>query len=270
MLFSQRKGHKPVSQIIQRDGISQELRNTLWNILDLSLWRREGFLDVQRFQRSGMDTYSTLLWLEYFKRPIDIRPRNPWEILKEIRNHFFRCEWYEVYDFLEFTLGVREDAKLTEAINAVLASELSAYRFIGNVCTDITDEQEIQMLEAALADNDYPGVTSHLKRALELLSNRENPDYRNSIKESISAVESLAKSITGRPQATLVEALSIIEHQGKMHQALLKGFSALYGYTSDEGGIRHAMLKETNLTPADAKFFLMSCTSFIHYLKSKL
>jgi hypothetical protein len=44
----------------------------------------------------------------------------------------------------------------------------------------------------------------------------------------------------------------------------------LYAYTSDEDGVRHAMLEEPDLTVADAKFFLLSCTSFINYLKSKL
>ena len=44
----------------------------------------------------------------------------------------------------------------------------------------------------------------------------------------------------------------------------------LYGYTSDEGGIRHAMLDEPNLTSADARYFLLSCTSFVNYLKAQL
>jgi hypothetical protein len=103
-----------------------------------------------------------------------------------------------------------------------------------------------------------------------LLSNREQPDYRNSIKESISAVESLARIMTNNHKATLGDALKIIERSGKLHPALKEGFSKLYGYTSDEGGIRHAMLEEPNLTSADAKFFLISCTNFINYMKSKL
>ncbi len=35
----------------------------------------------------------------------------------------------------------------------------------------------------------YTPVKRHLSNALELLSDRENPDYQNSIKESITAVE---------------------------------------------------------------------------------
>jgi len=34
----------------------------------------------------------------------------------------------------------------------------------------------------------------------------------------------------------------------------------------DEDGIRHAMLEESTLTLADAKYFLVSCSAFITYL----
>lgn len=269
MLFSQRKGYKPISKIIQRDDVSEELRNTLWNILDIYVWQTKDFLHTQRGE-TGMKNYSTILWLSYFKKPVDSLESSSYENLKIIREYFFSCQWYEVYDFIEFTLRYLKDDNVADTVNFILERELSAYRFIDNIFTDITDQQEIEMIETALADKDFPGVASHLRRALELLSERENPDYRNSIKESISAVESLAKTITRKPKATLGEALNIIERGGKIHKSLLESFTKLYGYTSDEGGIRHAMLEDPNITAADAKFFLMSCTSFINFMKSKL
>ena len=126
------------------------------------------------------------------------------------------------------------------------------------------------MLKTALADKDFPNVKAHLQRALELLSDRKTPDYRNSIKESISAVESIAKEIAQKPKAELGDALKEIENQGKIHGAMKKAFLNLYGYTSDADGIRHALMEESNLTADDAKFFLLSCTSFINYLKAKM
>lgn len=80
----------------------------------------------------------------------------------------------------------------------------------------------------------------------------------------------MAKVVTGQPKASLGGALRELEKRGHLHKSLKVGFSSLYGYTSDEGGIRHAMLEEPDLTAADAKFFLLSCTSFINYLKTKL
>ncbi len=124
--------------------------------------------------------------------------------------------------------------------------------------------------ETMLRDSKFAAVAAHLQRALELYSNREIPDYRNSIKESISAVECIARIVAENPKATLGDALKAIEKKGSLHPALKDGFLKLYGYTSDEGGIRHAMLDDPNINAADARYFLLSCTSFVNYLKAQL
>lgn len=208
----------------------------------------------------------------FFKKPIDTRSSRSDDKLYEIRQYFFSCEWYEVYDFLEFVIWYfnRMRDELADSFNSMLERELSGFRFISGNAVDITDEQEIKMLKEVLSDTKYEGVSAHLKRALELLSDKKKPDYRNSIKESISAVESIAKIITNKPQATLGDALKVLEKSGKIHKALKNGFSSLYGFTSDEGGVRHAMLEEPDLSSADAKFFLLSCTSFVNYLKTQI
>lgn len=114
----------------------------------------------------------------------------------------------------------------------------------------------------------FAPVSEHLATALAHLSNRQSPDYRNSIKESISAVESMAKIISGKDKATLDDALATLEKSGKLHAALRRGYSALYGYTSNADGIRHALLEEQNLSAEEAKYFLVTCTAFVNYLKT--
>lgn len=269
MLFSQRKGFKEINKIIQKDTMNDELRNSLWNVLELMIWNRNRFMHNE-YGIPIIDKYSTELWFSYFKKPIDTRKERSWDILNDIREYYFRSKWFEVFDFLEFTLEYFNEEPLVRSVNFVLERELSAFRFVGGVFTDITSQEEIKMLEEALSDKDYPGVTRHLKRSLELLSDRIKPDFRNSIKESISAVESIAQVISNKPKATLGDALKVLEKSGKIHQALKDGFSKLYGYTSDEGGIRHSMIDEPNINIEDAKYFLLSCTSFINYLKSKI
>jgi hypothetical protein len=268
--FSQRKGCKPASEIIQTDGMTDELRNSLWNALDVTIWSVDGYVTKQ-YGTAEIKPFSKSLWFHYFKKPIDSRETYGIHILKAIRKYFFECPWYEVYDFIEFVSKYhRYNKELQTLINLILERELSGYRLIDGVIADITDKQEVQMLEEALRDTKFESVSNHLRRALELLSDKKKPDYRNSIKESISAVESMARIITGTPKANLGDALRILEKTGKLHAALKAGFSNLYGYTSDEGGIRHAMLGEPNIDVNDAKFFLLSCTSFVNYLKSKI
>jgi hypothetical protein len=164
--FSERKGLVPVSQIIQTDQMSDELRNTLWSILDLVVWQKEGFMDRPYRGRAPFENYAISLWLNYFKKPVDTIPP---DVLGAIRKYYFNCEWNEVYDFIEFTLNHLEDENLNEIINSRLGLELSGYRYISGVITDITDEQEVDLLENALSNNDFPAVKLHLKRALEAI-----------------------------------------------------------------------------------------------------
>jgi hypothetical protein len=135
---------------------------------------------------------------------------------------------------------------------------------------EITSESEIEAIEQAIEDSPSP-ITIHLQQSLSFLSDRKNPDYRNSIKEAISAVEALCKRITNDPNATLGKALGKLddETQIKTHKALTKAFENLYGYTSDADGIRHALLDEPTIDFEDAKFMLVSCSNFVNYLTVK-
>jgi hypothetical protein len=269
--FSERKGLRPVSEIIQVDGMNKDLRNSIWNVLSARILQPfKGPLGSIVFDLSTEDGFFFRLWADFFKEPIDLLPRDAEQALKQLFDWYCAFSWNEVYDFVEYALNQVNTQGLRDAMNGILERELSGYRFVAGVITDVTDHQEITMLEAALDSKDYPSVRAHLKRALELLSDRSNPDYRNSIKESISAVESLARVITGNPKATIGEALKVLERSRKIHPALQEAFSKLYGYTSDEGGIRHAMLDEPDISASDAKYFLLSCTSFINYMKSRI
>ncbi len=42
-----------------------------------------------------------------------------------------------------------------------------------------------------------------------------------------------------------------------------------YGYTSQADGIWHALMGEANITQADARYFLMTCSAFVNLLKTK-
>jgi len=269
--FSERIGITPVDTTLQTQGMNDALRNSLWNVLDIYIWSRKGFkYSLYGSDLGDIDLFSRRLWFNYFKKPIDSRSRYPDKILDSIRKYFFDAEWYEAYDFLEYVISFQRTPRLSSAINSILERELAGYRYIEETFVPVTDKQEVEALQKALAEGPFSGVQAHLKQAMEHLSRRKNPDYRNSIKESISAVESMAREVTQNPSATLGDALSELERNAGLHPALKRGFSAIYGYTIDEGGIRHAMLEEPDIGVAEAKFFLVSCATFINYLKSKI
>ena len=134
----------------------------------------------------------------------------------------------------------------------------------------ITDENEIDSIEDAM-DTQYESINNHLSKAVSLLSDRQNPDYENSIKESISAVEAMCVSILGK-DATLGASLKQLEKDGVIiHPSLKSAFEKLYGYTSDAKGIRHAgNIGGASSTFEEAKFMLVSCSAFINYLTGVL
>lgn len=105
-----------------------------------------------------------------------------------------------------------------------------------------------------------------------MFAERKKPDYENSIKESISAVEAMCCIITGLDgkNATLGTTLKKLREKGvHIHSAMEKAFSSLYGYTSDEDGIRHGGIDFTNAPSEDARYMLISCSAFINYLLEK-
>ena len=257
--------------------MNDELRNSLWNVLDLLIWSTPGFVYSLQRGNGEIEKFSRILWSGYFKKPVDSRPGYGLPsrgrlILESIREYYFNCKWNEVYDFLEFVVKANSfnTPRLADYLNEMLKREFAGYTFINGVAVQITDVQESELLNETLSDSTFGLVTAHLERALQLLSDRTQPDYRNSIKESISAVECMARIVGNTPKATLGEALKILERNGSLHSSLKEGFSKLYGYTSDENGIRHAMLEIPNINQSDAKYFLLSCTSFINYLKANL
>lgn len=279
MQFSERYGYKPIREIIQKESMDDNLRNGIWSLFTIYLWNQVDYSSYPSHGNINTSNLKTLIiayWLNFFKQPIDTIPIQFEKVLYKVRSSFFNCEWHEVYSFIEETLEnyPREFKKnkefFTKELNNCLEKENSSYRIINNEITPITSEQEIQSIEDALKNtNQYSGVQQHLNQALKLMSDRQNPDYRNSIKESISAVESICKIVTNEDKATLGKALKIIEDKHGLHPALKGSLSQLYGYTSDANGIRHAMLEESNLSYIDAKFMLVACTNFINYLIEK-
>lgn len=86
--------------------------------------------------------------------------------------------------------------------------------------------------------------------------------------ESLSGL-SVAKTL--EPSAELSKALAKLEGSASIHGGLKKAFLAIYGYTSDEKGIRHALIDDANakVDEADALFMIGACAAFVSYLINK-
>ncbi len=267
----------PVPKELCTGHISNALRNSLWTAVVIEVKQKLTDKEISK-PKYEMTRFCKNLWVYYLRLPIDTIPQNglgqvrPDVFFEHIRRWFFEnAEWNNKLDFLEYcakNLDRRKAKEFTSFCNHFFEIELSAYRFVKNQIVQITREEEIEEVEQALDINDkYSPSRVHLEAALQLLSDKTSPDFRNSIKESISAVEALCKIITGEKDASLGASLKVIEKKYPLHGSLQKAFSALYGYTSDSNGIRHSLKDEVvDLKFEDAKFMLVLCSAFVNYL----
>lgn len=175
--------------------------------------------------------------------------------------------WYVCHWIATHTTSTSFVHEIYNGFNQLFEKEYVGYRFVAGEITPITNSLEIQEIEQA-CQIPFEGAHVQLQKALGFLSDREHPDYKNSIKESISAVESVCKVIANKPKAELGDALKALIAEGYPIQGALKtGILALYGYTCEAGGIRHAEREtESTVTFEEAKFMMVTCSAIVNYL----
>lgn len=271
--FTQRMGLEPLASL-QAGDMNRELRNSLWNLLhdmyDWQYWEGVAGVTARHFSKTQADDL----------------PDTPIECRRWLKAVFYGLAWAQVYNYLEFLskahgIGLQATnsgkAKVSrdqfqKAVNFILEREMSAYRFVGAQIAPIADQAEVDAIEgagAAATQAGMHGAEAHIRASVRMLSLKPTPDYRNAVKEGISAVESVAKQLTKKDAATLDQALKALTEKSAIHPALQAGFSRIYGYTSDADGIRHAMLDEPTVDFAEAKYMVVSCAAFVHYLIQK-
>ena len=216
MRFSQRIGKSPIRDALQTDGMDTRLRNGLWNALYTVYISLIGTVRIAGHSR--LRTFYGKMWHEFFRAPLDTIGIWATSANEDIRKWFFEAKWHEVYDFIEYLVKSPSDwgdpARFADLCNEVLECELSGWRIIGSELVQVTDEVELTELETGIAGTKgtkFSAAGKHLETAVQLLFDRKSPDPRNSIKESISAVEAAAASVTSKPKATLGQALKVLE-----------------------------------------------------------
>ncbi len=228
-------------------------------------------LDYENYT-TGIEDMMIEMGLSYeFPRDGVVKSRNANSLKKYILE---TPSWLIIFDFIERYLSHIPPSKaedMSAEFNRILEDEVSAYRILDNLVVPITNHSELATIKEA-KDTPYDSVNKHISKALSLYADRQNPDYENSIKESISAVESMCCIITGMSgkNATLGNTIKKLKDSGvHIHSAMESAFSSLYGYTSDENGIRHGGIDFADAPAEDAKYMLVSCSAFVNYLIEK-
>ena len=269
MVFSTRYGYKDTKPQIETAS------DTLKRRIFAAFYKQEfDFYDTTEWSgyTTGIEDMMIEMGVPYeFPQDRIIKQRNADSLRKYILGS---KTWYLIFDFIEKYLmnsDSRTAEKMVPLFNRILEEEVSGYRILDRQVVPITNQAELSTIQGAYSTK-YDSVNTHIAKALTLYADRKTPDYENSIKESISAVESMCCIITGMTgaQATLGKALKKLKESGvHIHSAMENAFSSLYGYTSDENGIRHGGIDFTSAPAEDAKYMLVSCSAFVNYLIEK-
>lgn len=282
MKFSERYGYVKPANVLKRGCLDAECATALCNCFDF-LYKWLNQFDLSRSM--GYDsTYSNMeekIWCFFMNQRRDtFYEYSGHKIVATEYLQSESIEWFKKFDMIEFAIThLRHVHKQYSEHSSIINSFIKllndtfkrlsyAYRVVDDQIVEITDDEEIETIEKAIDQSTT--IKTHLSAALKHLSKMPVPDYRNSIKESISAVEVVCREITG--ELTLGPALKQLERKGVALPSSLKAaFEKLYVYTNDQQtGIRHALMDDS-YSPQypEAKFMLVACSAFVNYIQEK-
>ena len=278
--FSQANDYEEIPGPLKLEELPKEARTHIWNVFYISMnsYIRDKALSPTRTHYVVCGSWAEILLSIHMN--VDSLPLDEWndsfEQIRTVLRHRIETQPFnKVFDLIQFVMRHPEcPSEFIDEIKQAFAFSRLAYIIDDSppptILPAVTREEGVALLESlkTLQIAGLNGGAGHLRKASGCIN---RGDWAGSVRESIHAVESVARIIDPQASQTLGPALSSIERQGSLHPALKNAFSALYGYTSNEQGIRHALLNgdETDVGMDEAIFMLGACASFSSYLWRK-
>lgn len=270
LTFAQAEGAACLPQQLALKQVSQELRALLWHSVHTSMEEAKvRNIDI-KYARIE-EPWSTILYWKHVSRDhkmADDFTNNYLTHITAIRSIFEQGTYVEIFDFVQWLLSLSWHSIDASEIRITLEDSRAAYRLLDDDQTivPITTDEDAATLNRAFADlarSEFDGARQHLREAARHLT---EGDAASSIRESVHAVESVARKLGGTN--SLAGALQRLKLKRTLHGAMEQGFKNLYGFTSDEKGIRHPLIDEpsANVDESDALFMIGACSAFVSYL----
>jgi hypothetical protein len=270
LTFEQAEGLALLPTQLARTEVSQELRAVLWKYIHEQI---DGTA-----QSGSFSYYLGKPWTHILKevhvyrehKLIDDFSTELKPALKVVRQVFEQGSYADIYGWLQFVLRIQSSREFAERIATILKYCRSPYRIVADdvLCPTGTDDEAATIKKAFvdLKASGLSGAREHLKSAAAELS---AGNFADSVRESVHAIESVVRVL--EPSGEFSKALAKLEAKAKIHGALVSGFKSIYGFSSDEQGIRHALLDKgaPAVDEVDALFMLGACSAFISYLINK-
>jgi hypothetical protein len=182
------------------------------------------------------------------------------------------CPWNEYYDICEYVHTAFESRQthivFENELNSLFQDHGIGYQmnrgkvelFDSPITTNTVEQARL-----ILQDAKFKGPAEQFEKAVAFISARPLPDRENCVKEAVSALEGVARIVSGDMKGTLGKILKT-HFKTKIPGGLFKAFEGVWGYTSDAPGARHAKVGTEGITIEEAKLVLNLCAAMILYI----
>ena len=291
--FSQREGKVDPPEVSQLEELTFKFRQEVWKVIEESMPKRH-----DDFEDTWENVYN--LW-EHLYREYHLNVSNKFhdeifyfadDCYSEFRQIILHGEYHEVLTLLEYVLRTLRNVETIQKENDHNAKRFSQKRNeLSNNIKQVIDDNSLYFVDDAesclcimpslsksqkkglkrcletIQENNMENTNEHL---CESVNQMNNSDYPGSVRESIFAVEAVAKTIGKKPNIEFSDALKKLLNEKIIHKALCKSLGNIYGYASDLPGARHSKKEDgIPVDKEDAMFMFLTCTAAAAYLVHK-
>ena len=282
--FSKRHGYEPLPEIMRLEHLSKKARIAVCNIIFNLMSESDDWRDYENLPAPRMCRRAISSCFNKNIREVGVLED---QLLDELQSIMYKSEFNKVLDLLEYMANYRDVRSVVDGsqtlnvrllrfpqdINDAFDEHGVAYVFDTSnrpyhirPRTSMEQGVAVQNAVVTLIHNKLSPPVKHLQNAA---SHLDSGEYADAISDSICAVESVLRFFDPKNSRNVKDAINSLGGQGILkHPALAKAIKILYGYTSDEEGVRHALVFEpkANVDINDAMFMFGACASLAAYL----
>lgn len=162
---------------------------------------------------------------------------------------------------------------LEKEIQQLFIDEFFAYEFIKGSVIRKGRKHTVETADRAqyvMSDKRLQSARMHYSKALNFFRDRRQPDYANTVKEAVCAVESAGKDLFPQAKAsTLGELINWLKNKKNniaIPSALTNTFTSVYALRNSAEGVAHGSANGGEITAAIAEYILSLSASTIIYL----
>lgn len=221
LTFSQRYGYEPLPEPMRPEEISDDLRREIWNAVRATLIekRQFGYYDDDYSFCVSDSKFIERVLGRFTKRAEDEIQTEYKTVMNYFQHVVTKSRFDRLRHLIEIMIDERREAhEFVERINNSfkknaaaywLDTSLRPYRFVP--CASKEQGEATRQAIETIREGGMDGASEHLRKAAERINAQE---YGDSMRESVHAVESVARRIAPGKRRSLASALDSLENAG--------------------------------------------------------